>query len=77
MGEQSLKDGLGNQICSESCEITFSGISWSEFHNLSGVSIMQSMEWDNNTNCLLKLWSTLSGSWHTHSRHKRASGAVT
>ena len=24
MGEQSLKDEVGSQICSESCEVTFS-----------------------------------------------------
>lgn len=70
MGEQSLKDEVGSQICSESCEVTFSGISLSEFHNLSGFSIIQSVEWDNNTNCLLQLWSASSGSWHTNSRHR-------
>lgn len=70
MGEQSLKEELGSQIHSESCEVTFTGISWSEFHNLSGFSVMQSMEWDSNTNCLLQLWSALSGSWHTNPRHK-------
>lgn len=70
MGEQSLKDELGSQIHSESYEslsLVFLGVNFAIFLVFS---IMQSMEWDDNTNCLLQLWSALSGSWHTNSRHK-------